>query len=95
MWPLYLLFNKTFKAEEEKVLETEDSGFLGSFAGEKLSANGKCSVSVVPRSHFVEVSALRFRACPYVFLLILRFVIMLFVKFDNSRVKCLLSVVIQ
>lgn len=58
MWPLYVLFNKILKAEEEALLEREHSSFLESYPHEKLSANGKVSVSVLPNSRFVEVSAL-------------------------------------
>lgn len=58
MWPLYLLYNKPFKAEEEKELEQENSDFLGISADEKPLGNGKRSVSLLPGSHFVEVSVM-------------------------------------
>lgn len=57
MWPLYLLFNKNHKTEEEALSEREHPSFLKSYPHEKLSAKDKCSLSVLPSSHFVEVSA--------------------------------------
>ncbi|KAF4395663.1 hypothetical protein G4B88_013437 [Cannabis sativa] len=56
MWPLYILFNKNLKAEEEAALsKRERSSFLESYPHEKLSTNGKCSVSVLPSSYIVDV----------------------------------------
>ncbi|PON56521.1 Guanylyl cyclase [Parasponia andersonii] len=55
MWPLYFLFNKNLKTEEEALSERENSRFLESYPYDKLSCNGKCSVSVLASSHFVEV----------------------------------------
>ncbi|XP_015877252.2 guanylyl cyclase 1 isoform X4 [Ziziphus jujuba] len=54
MWPLYILFNKSLKTEEENVSKGENSSLVKSYPHES-STNGKCSVAVLPQSHSVEV----------------------------------------
>lgn len=59
MWPLYVLFNKAFGTEEDRIPEREHSNFFKSFLREQPSVKGKSFGSVLRLSHFVEVSALK------------------------------------
>lgn len=55
MWPLYVLFNKAFGTEEDRIPEREHSNFFESFLREQPSIKEKSFGSVLRRSHFVEV----------------------------------------
>ncbi|EXC07562.1 hypothetical protein L484_005869 [Morus notabilis] len=55
MWPLYVLFNKAFRAEEDRVSETERLGFFEYFLREQPSGNGTSCGSALCRSRFIEV----------------------------------------
>ncbi|RVX13615.1 Protein GUCD1 [Vitis vinifera] len=57
MWPLYLLFNKFLKTEEENAHEADEypKGLVESYSLEQLPSNGKCPNVNLPHSHFVEV----------------------------------------
>ena len=58
MWPLYLLFNKFLKTEEENVHEADEypNGLVESYSLERLPSSGKCSNVILPHSHCVDVS---------------------------------------
>lgn len=54
MWPSYLMFNKM---EDEEESDGEDSNLVESYTCEQSPRDGKCRVSALQCSHFVEVSA--------------------------------------
>lgn len=62
MWPLYLLFNKFLKTEEENVHEADEypKDLAESYSLEQLPSDGKCPNVIVPHSHCVDVSVFIF-----------------------------------
>lgn len=54
MWPTYLLFNKR---EDEEASVGKKSDLIESYPCEQSLRDGKCHLSGLPCSHFVEVSA--------------------------------------
>lgn len=58
MWPLYLLFNKFLKTDEENVHQSvgDHLTVVEGFPFEQSVNNEKGTDATLPRSHFVEVS---------------------------------------
>ncbi|XP_054788627.1 guanylyl cyclase 1 isoform X2 [Prosopis cineraria] len=55
MWPLYSIFSKNLKTEDEKELKGDMSGAIDPYLFQQPSINMGCHPPALPRSRFVEV----------------------------------------
>ncbi|XP_028792747.1 protein GUCD1 isoform X1 [Neltuma alba] len=55
MWPLYSIFSKNFKTEDEKQLKGDMSGAIDPYLFQQPTSNKVCHPPALPRSRFAEV----------------------------------------